>query len=201
VCVSLCTIVVQNTAQNSSDIFPLILQIITIAQMMRSGGEGATTTTTSIVTTFSCYVSVLLSSVTLSCVACPERPSFGITGATSTVSSITRSTIAWSTSRLMEEETLTELISSCFWRDYTAITSYNLSSYISYVVMCSLGLFMMHWIFVQFSFLGFRKSIWPVKNWVIRCWCGYLSEVRCKWLAYGPPYATAVWLCLALLKY
>ena len=92
VCVSLCTIVVQNTAQNSSDIFPLILQIITIAQMMRSGGEGATTTTTSIVTTFSCYVSVLLSSVTLSCVACPERPSFGITGATSTVSSITRST-------------------------------------------------------------------------------------------------------------
>ena len=23
-----------------------------------------------------------------------------------------------------------------------------------------------------------RKGIWPVKNWVVRCWCGYLSGVR-----------------------
>jgi len=23
--------------------------------------------------------------------------------------------------------------------------------------------------------LGIRKSIQPVKNWVMRCWCGYLS--------------------------
>ena len=29
--------------------------------------------------------------------------------------------------------------------------------------------------------LGGRKSIWPVKSWVIRCLCGYLSGVKCKW--------------------
>jgi len=34
--------------------------------------------------------------------------------------------------------------------------------------------------------LGIRKSIWLIKNWVMRCWCGYLSGVRCKWFAYGP---------------
>jgi len=40
VCVSLCTTVVHNTAQNSSDNFPLILQTIIMAQMMSKGGEG-----------------------------------------------------------------------------------------------------------------------------------------------------------------
>jgi len=34
--------------------------------------------------------------------------------------------------------------------------------------------------------LGVRKSIGPVKDWVMRCWCGYLSGARCKWYAYGP---------------
>ena len=28
--------------------------------------------------------------------------------------------------------------------------------------------------------LGFKKSNWLVKNWVIRCWSGYLSGLRCK---------------------
>jgi len=28
--------------------------------------------------------------------------------------------------------------------------------------------------------LGCRKGIRPVKNWVVRCWCGYLSGVRCR---------------------
>jgi len=27
--------------------------------------------------------------------------------------------------------------------------------------------------------LGGRKGIWPVKNWVVGCWHGYLSGVRC----------------------
>ena len=31
--------------------------------------------------------------------------------------------------------------------------------------------------------LGGRKSIRPVKNWVEGCWCGYLSGARCR-LAY-----------------
>ena len=31
--------------------------------------------------------------------------------------------------------------------------------------------------------LGIRKSIRPVKNWVMRCLCGYLSGVRCRLFA------------------
>ena len=38
--------------------------------------------------------------------------------------------------------------------------------------------------------LGDRKGIRPVKNWVMGCWCGYLSGARCR-LAYGPAGATA----------
>jgi len=37
--------------------------------------------------------------------------------------------------------------------------------------------------------LGGRKGIRPVKNWVVGCWHGYLSGVRCR-LAYGPADAT-----------
>ena len=39
--------------------------------------------------------------------------------------------------------------------------------------------------------LGGRKSIWPIKTWVMRYWHGYLSGARCKWLAYGPTNTTA----------
>ena len=28
--------------------------------------------------------------------------------------------------------------------------------------------------------LGIRKGIRPVKNWLVGCWCGYLSGVRCR---------------------
>ena len=38
--------------------------------------------------------------------------------------------------------------------------------------------------------LGDRKSIRTVKNWVVGCWHGYLSGVRCR-LAYGSDDATA----------
>jgi len=48
--------------------------------------------------------------------------------------------------------------------------------------------------------LGFRKSIRPVKNWVMSCWRGYLSLVRCKWSAYGPADATATPSSVASLK-
>ena len=44
--------------------------------------------------------------------------------------------------------------------------------------------------------LGRRKGIWPVKNWVVGCWRGYLSGARCR-LAYGPADATATH-CLLL---
>ena len=38
--------------------------------------------------------------------------------------------------------------------------------------------------------LGGRKGIRPVKNWVVGCWHGYLSGSRCR-LAYEPADATA----------
>ena len=44
--------------------------------------------------------------------------------------------------------------------------------------------------------LGGRKGIQPVKNWVVGCWHGCLSGARC-WLAYGPADATATH-CLLL---
>ena len=44
--------------------------------------------------------------------------------------------------------------------------------------------------------LGSWKGIWPVKNWVVGCWRGYLSGTRCR-LAYGPADATATH-CLLL---
>jgi len=40
--------------------------------------------------------------------------------------------------------------------------------------------------------LGIRRSMWPVKNWVMRCWHGYLSGARCKWFVYGPADTTAI---------
>jgi len=47
--------------------------------------------------------------------------------------------------------------------------------------------------------LGGRKGIWPIKNWVLGCWHGYLSESRCR-LAYGSADATATHLSLASVK-
>ena len=41
---------------------------------------------------------------------------------------------------------------------------------------------------------GKASGLW--KNWVVGCWCGYLSGVRCR-LAYGPANATATH-CLLL---
>jgi len=39
--------------------------------------------------------------------------------------------------------------------------------------------------------LGGRKGIWPVKNWLVGCWHGYPSGARCIF-AYGPADATAI---------
>jgi len=45
-----------------------------------------------------------------------------------------------------------------------------------------------------------QKSIQPIKNWVMRCWCGFLSGVQCKWFAYGQADAMANPSSLASLK-
>ena len=44
--------------------------------------------------------------------------------------------------------------------------------------------------------LGGRKGIRLVRNWVVGCWHGYLSAARCR-LAYGPADTTATY-CLLL---
>jgi len=64
--------------------------------------------------------------------------------------------------------------------------------------------FFKHWVVASVFFpsvllrcwLGSRKGIRPVKNWVVRCWRGYLSGAKCR-LAYGPADAIAT-RCLLL---
>ena len=55
-------------------------------------------------------------------------------------------------------------------------------------------------VFSKFSawrcWLGGRKGIRPVKNWVVGCWCGYVSRSRSRF-AYGPADVTATH-CLLL---
>ena len=44
--------------------------------------------------------------------------------------------------------------------------------------------------------LGGRKGIQPVKNWVVRCWHGYLSGARCR-LAYATETDATATYCLS----
>jgi len=59
---------------------------------------------------------------------------------------------------------------------------------------------------LQYAFSGLtllvgRHERYPAcKNWVMRCWCGYRSGMRCKWSAYDPADATATPSFLASLK-
>jgi len=64
-------------------------------------------------------------------------------------------------------------------------TNCSQSNYIFCIYVISVP--SVHW----HCWLGVRKSIRPVKNWVMRCWCGYLSGARCRLFAYGPADATA----------
>ena len=72
-------------------------------------------------------------------------------------------------------------------------THSNLSSTCLYV--CILSGITVLWC----CWLGDRKGIQPVKNWVVRCWHGYLSGARCR-LAYGPADAYCHSLSLAPVK-
>ena len=44
------------------------------------------------------------------------------------------------------------------------------------------------------------RAISILKNWVMRCWHGYVYAVRCEWFAYCPADATATPSSLASLK-
>jgi len=47
--------------------------------------------------------------------------------------------------------------------------------------------------------VGHQEEHPACKNWVMRCWHGYLSGVRCKWFAYGPADATVTVISSSLL--
>ena len=69
--------------------------------------------------------------------------------------------------------------------------SRNPSSYLG----GTLRQFFLPWVLWR-CWLGGKKGIWLVKNWVLGCWCGYLSGARCR-LVYGPADAIATH-CLLL---
>jgi len=64
----------------------------------------------------------------------------------------------------------------------------------------TMQIFSLHWNEIPsvlwHCWLGGRKGIRPIKNWVVGCWHGYLSGARCR-LAYSPAVATATH-CLLL---
>jgi len=74
------------------------------------------------------------------------------------------------------------------------------------VVVCSHLSFFLHFFLIFLPsvlwrcWLGGRKGIRPVKNWVVRYWRGCLSGARGGWFAYGPADANATSSSLALLK-
>jgi len=58
-----------------------------------------------------------------------------------------------------------------------------------------------HYAFSALTLLVWQQEGHPAcKNWVLRYWHGYLSDARCKWVAYGPANATAIPSSLALVK-
>ena len=47
--------------------------------------------------------------------------------------------------------------------------------------------------FQCFDTVGWHQQEHPAcKNWVMRCWCGYLSGARCRLFAYGPVDAITI---------
>jgi len=52
-------------------------------------------------------------------------------------------------------------------------------------------------LFCAFSALtllvGCQEEHLACKNWLLRCWCGYLSGARCILFAYGPADVIAIW--------
>ena len=53
-----------------------------------------------------------------------------------------------------------------------------------------------YYVFIAFSamtlLVGCQEEHPACKNWLMRCWCGYLSGSRCGLFAYGPADATAI---------
>jgi len=62
---------------------------------------------------------------------------------------------------------------------YLVTVQVVMSAFTQYFLQCLLNSVLWH------CWLGVRKSIQPVKDWVMRSWRGYLSGVRYNWFAYG----------------
>ena len=65
-----------------------------------------------------------------------------------------------------------------------------------FIIVSISRLFCFSWLIISafgaLTLLVWRQEGHPVcKNWVVRCWHGYLSGARYKWFAYGPADATA----------
>jgi len=59
------------------------------------------------------------------------------------------------------------------------------------VICCLYGTLNIAFGAVAFSAsVGRQEEYLACKNSVTSCWCGYLSEARCKWFAYGPAAIT-----------
>jgi len=80
----------------------------------------------------------------------------------------------------------------------TSLWNFELRKFHHGILICTLSI--LCWIslccVLWRCWLGDRKGIRPVKNWVVGCWRGYLPGARCR-LAYGPTDATATH-CLLL---
>ena len=72
---------------------------------------------------------------------------------------------------------------SCYWAQ-SAAWNLDFCAFIAFgfQIRVETQLFIEIWLFSAVVFLpsvlwhcwlGIRKSIWPIKNWVMRCWCGY----------------------------
>jgi len=94
----------------------------------------------------------------------------------------------WSTGTVCWPMTVTFYF-KCYWLNmYSVVHTALLLTVMAY--FCLMTFWLMPSV-LWCCWLGCRKSIWPAKNWVVGCWCGYLSGVRCKF-AYGPADATAI---------
>jgi len=87
----------------------------------------------------------------------------------------------------------TSTIRSCLLASVCRICSKNLSLGFSWFVW-----YFIRMLLLWYWWLGGRKGIRPVKSWMVGCWHGYLSGVRCRF-AYGSADATASHCFLVLI--
>ena len=85
----------------------------------------------------------------------------------------------------------------CLWHHHTVLHSVSSSPRFRHILPHMLEYSLppvnkiCHQHFDAVGRLGDGKSIWPIKNWMVRCCHGYLSGARYKWLVYGPADAVA----------